>query len=108
MSYTREPWKEVDGLLIRPQEDNFTIVEVPVDRRDARETPGNLKRIVACVNACEGIPTDSLNKLDVRNLLQALGQLEKKVEEEVILIEDAVEAIIDATKILVKIGEGHA
>ncbi len=107
MSYTQEPWEVVGGLTICPQGDNFTIVEVPVDRSDARETPGNLQRIVACVNACEGIPMDSFNKMDVRKLLRALGQLEKGVEEGAILIEDAYEVIVKATKIFDQIGGEH-
>ena len=103
MRHTPEPWEAVDGYAIRPKGGASTIVEVPDDQREARDLPGNLDRITACVNGCAGIPTDSLHKVDVIMLLRAIGQLERKVEEGNILIEDAFEAIEQAIEILQQI-----
>jgi hypothetical protein len=103
MKYTPEPWQVVDGYAIRQKGGEFTIVEVPDSQREAKATPGNLERITACVNGCNGIPTDSLHKVDVIMLLRAVGQLERKVEKGDILIEDAYEAIEQAMEILQQI-----
>jgi hypothetical protein len=103
MRHTPEPWEAVDGFAIRPKGGDFTVVEVPDRQREAKQTPGNLERITACVNGCHGIPTDSLHTVDVITLLRAVGQLERKVEEGDILIEDAFEAIEQAIEILQQI-----
>jgi hypothetical protein len=103
MRHTPEPWEAVDGYVIRQKGSDFTIVEIPEDQREAKQTSGNLERITACVNGCNGIPTDSLHKVDVITLLRAIGQLERKVEEGDILIEDAFEAIEQAIEILQEI-----
>ena len=39
--------------------------------RKSRETMANARRIAACVNACEGIPTDELQGMAVSELLKA-------------------------------------
>lgn len=100
MRYTPEPWEVTDEYAIRQKGGDDTIVEIPDGHRQALETPGNLERITACVNGCGGIPTDSLYKVDVIMLLRAIGQLERKVEEGDILIEDAFEAIEQAIETL--------
>ena len=100
MRRTPEPWEVVEGYAVRRKGSGTSIVEVPEAQRGAKETAGNLERIAACVNGCTGIPTDSLHKVDVITLLRTIGQLERKVEEGDILIEDAVEAIEQAIEAL--------
>lgn len=39
------------------------------------EDEANARRIVACVNACEGIPTEALESGAVRELLEALADV---------------------------------
>ncbi len=55
----------------------------PGDRSEA-----NAKRIVACVNACAGIPTEQLKAGSVRGLLDAIDK--KLVTEERGYLEDAL------------------
>lgn len=100
MKQTPEPWEVTEGYAIRRKGGHTPLVEVPETQRGAKETAGNLERIAACVNGCAGIPTDSLHKVDVITLIRAIGQLERKVEEGDILIEDAVEAIEQAIEAL--------
>lgn len=52
--------------------------EVAHEERDA-----NVERVVACVNACEGIPTEALDAGVVRELVEALEVLVGEIEWEI-------------------------
>jgi hypothetical protein len=52
MSHTPEPWYENENTI---DSDTRLVAGIGSIRRD-----GDLKRIVACVNACAGIPTEHL------------------------------------------------
>lgn len=56
MSYSREPWTyedhELDCKLFSKYEQHYTCTA---------ETLSNAERIVACINACAGIPDEELD-----------------------------------------------
>ena len=67
MKHTPEPWKAVGQDIRDGNEDN--IVTVPYGD-DPEQAEANARRIVSCVNACEGINPDA-----VPELLEALHNL---------------------------------
>jgi hypothetical protein len=74
--HTPEPWyvqpsDYPGGLLIKPIPG-----QVVAQCDQVPEMEANARRIVAAVNACEGISTESLEKGVVRELLEALGAQE--------------------------------
>ncbi len=99
MRHTLEPWK-VAGTSIKPaQGKSIPIVEIPPYLRSekARETgDANLLRIVACVNAFEGISNAVLEGDATRELLRALAKLssEAKPKELDSLLEKARSVLV--------------
>lgn len=87
--HTPTPWQilpeEVDKPYIRIRgtvlggrykvANVLTTVYEGVPQREADETRANARRIVACVNACQGISTESLERSDVIASLQ--GELRR-------------------------------
>lgn len=62
--HTPEPWKHVgQGDIIGANNDDACAAYLRTDIGDA-----NARRIVACVNACAGIPTASLEAMPERHL----------------------------------------
>lgn len=62
MSHTKEPWSWCIGVM--------ESVQVAIDGADGSEITGwlepkNARRIVACVNACAGLPTEFIEKYGV-------------------------------------------
>ena len=91
MSYTKGPWKEavtIDGGF-EIQSGNFVVASRngyrEWDRKE--ESKANARRIVACVNACEGIPTEALE-------CQTKKQLTTKMIAERDKLLEALEAIV--------------
>ena len=77
-AHTPEPWGYVENLSGSENHKGFRLhgasnwyfAEVyPVDE-DGTEGRANARRIVACVNACKGIPTEKLESGDYRMILQ--------------------------------------
>jgi hypothetical protein len=82
MSHTKEPWevREVDGAIIIAGKDGFVL--------DGENEKVDARRIVACVNACAGIPTGDLEKnqgavlrIGVNKLIAEHDQLTARVKE---------------------------
>jgi len=76
--WTKEPWR-FDGKnsLTTFNGDQLLLVGVSLDMsRDTTEAKANAARIVACVNACSGIPTAQLPNLvdEVRRLRELLAE----------------------------------
>lgn len=72
--HTPEPWKHVgQGDIIGANNDDTCAAYLRADIGDA-----NARRIVACVNACAGIPTDVLED---KSILKADDDLRIKREE---------------------------
>ena len=92
MAHTQAPWEydnpdengiAVVGVGLDNLPDGFSIAEVCSGESD--QTLADARRIVACVNACEGIPTESLERgtlarvstiLDV--VLKTFGSLNRR------------------------------
>lgn len=73
MEHTKEPWWN-HGVIIKA---NDNIPAQATSEEDAR-------RIVACVNACAGIPTEQLESGEVRSVrdeLADIATLEKQRDE---------------------------
>ena len=68
--HTPEPWRYVEMyeecipkvLATGPTGYPECTASVPVWRRNIKEANANARRIVACVNACAGIPTEALEQ----------------------------------------------
>ncbi|WP_296763766.1 hypothetical protein [Sediminimonas sp.] len=76
--HTREPWQAI-GLAIYTDRGTpgieTWVANIKRGRADSVEV-ADARRIVACVNACKGIPTDALESGVIRDLLEALENLE--------------------------------
>ena len=90
--YTRGPWKtEGEGIHALIRGGDATIVAVrhrlPADVHEA-----NARRIVACVNACEGISTENLeDNRPVKWLAQQYNEVVKQRDE----LLEALQALMD-------------
>ena len=90
--YTRGPWKtEGEGIHAIIRGGDATIVAVrhrlPADVHEA-----NARRIVACVNACEGISTENLeDNRPVKWLAQQYNEVVKQRDE----LLEALQALMD-------------
>jgi hypothetical protein len=81
--HTPEPWEHNDNGLIYGQcseEDEEApyvcdVIEVPALGMPSPVEEANARRIVATVNACQGIPTEALEEGVVRQLVDALEDL---------------------------------
>ena len=58
--HTPEPWKNVKGVHVVSGEKQ--IARCWVENRPVSVAHANARRIVACVNACAGIPTEVLER----------------------------------------------
>jgi len=64
-NHTPEPWKTDEReILIFGNDGNLTAIPFMCAGRPSETPKANARRIVACVNACAGIPNDALNDLD--------------------------------------------
>jgi len=67
LSEFKEPWKvDEHGAFIRTSDDQDVVEDWGME-------PENAARIVACVNACQGIPTEDLVKAAQRENTVVLG-----------------------------------
>jgi len=55
--------------------------ETDAENRQYLEAEANARRIVACVNACEGIPTEALEAGVVRELVEALERCKEILDD---------------------------
>jgi len=59
MEHTKEPWKlQDDGIFVSVVDGDDSMEIIPAMR--SNQCLHDFRRIVACVNACSGIPTDEL------------------------------------------------
>ncbi len=80
MKHTSEPWQfghfGTESFWIGPNETTVSVAFVPHDCDSARdESRENARRIVACVNALEGVPTDWLESFKIGNVSNVLQDL---------------------------------
>lgn len=59
--HTKEPWRRA-GTEIWAGSTRICFGRGAYDPKDAATRNANLRRIVACVNACAGIPTEMLER----------------------------------------------
>lgn len=72
MSHTPEPWEVTDLRYIRQSNEPRHVV-ARAAKMDGMEA--NARRIVACVNACEGIDTESLESIAGRIAAKSVLQM---------------------------------
>lgn len=101
-NHTPEPWtitEELDAVLVRGA-DGLPVIsrKRPMcNRRPDAERVANLRRLIACVNACEGIATEDLdNCLSLSNTaaarLASLSLAAQYAMDEVIRIKNESES----------------
>lgn len=79
-SYTPEPWTVTENLpsgsygpsLTIRKDRQIVIASLTGSALHNGQAPGNARRIVACVNACAGIPTEALEGGAVSDAMKAL------------------------------------
>lgn len=97
MSHTKEPWYTSDEggnfrVMAADENGGYTLADMCSDDQEA-----NARRIVACVNACEGIDTESLERgvsdwsVFMRELKAQRDELLEVAQE--ILVEDIIEQL---------------
>lgn len=77
MSHTPEPWQfhmahsgyPGDSSRIIGQDRTMAHMPTPGNRKEEAEFLDNFRRIVACVNACAGIPTEDLEGVNAGEIL---------------------------------------
>ena len=72
MSHTPEPWEVTDSRYIR-QSNGPRHVVARATKMDGMEA--NARRIVACINACEGMDTESLESIAGRIAAKSVLQM---------------------------------
>ena len=82
--HTKGPWKAIGFLVFLGNAGGFDLRHCPAPEANAR-------RIVSCVNACEGIPTDAL-ECEAGNIVKVAGSLMKQRDQLLAAIEEALEA----------------
>ena len=77
MTHTPEPWEQDtnDFFAVTADKDGLLVAETEIHDRTDEECYANARRIVAAVNACEGIATDALQQGVVSDLREALIDL---------------------------------
>ena len=87
MQHTKEPWVEIetecDVIEITNDERNGLVVPIAkvstgFNGQVGIEQEANARRIVACVNACEGIPTCVLEKQGMVPIEQVTHDIEQQ------------------------------
>ena len=64
-NHTPEPWKTDElEIFIFGNDGNLTATPFMCAGRPSETANANARRIVACVNACAGIPTEDLEKVN--------------------------------------------
>jgi hypothetical protein len=75
--HTPEPWEQDsnDFFAVTADNDGLLVAETEIHDRTDEECSANARRIVAAVNACEGIATQALEQGVIAELLEALDYL---------------------------------
>lgn len=98
MSHTKEPWIVNGSIRIESEHEHGIVndgwIIGDLSGQDAKE---NARRIVACVNACEGIPTDDL-EMSPKNGLFNLAEFANKTVIERDQLRELCGELIDAVK----------
>ena len=79
--HTPGPWSERNGRIFQADQPNLTIANI-ARAFDGDYSPTNARRIVACVNACEGISTERLEDLG-RPMMQHLIGCDERAARQV-------------------------
>ena len=88
MSHTKEPWiLGKNSLTVLDKKTGFMIVNAYRNNLNRRE---DMRRIVACVNVCAGIPIDILEAMPngPASLLPMYARLEKQRDELLAALEE--------------------
>lgn len=73
--YTKGPWA-LHGTRITGANKSFVCALQGMDVEHREECRANARRIIACVNACEGIPTEAL-EADVPGIFRQINRQEE-------------------------------
>jgi hypothetical protein len=117
VAHTPEPWRveeDEDGVFVagpygyRGNPDDFrVIIEDAAADPDDPEIMANARRIVACVNACAGIPTEALENDGINAVLAITDKLLAIIEaaaentydnEELLQVKDAWEKLKETNR----------
>ncbi|WP_133306462.1 hypothetical protein [Pseudomonas sp. LS-2] len=93
----------IDEYFIRRPEDDVALAADVIDPETGKPSEENARRLVACWNACEGIPTDALEKgrisSDAFQLKESRGDAaEQHCEELLIALIESRDVISTALK----------
>lgn len=96
MSHTPEPWHAGDNSTIIYANDGFAVANATVfhGRSEPDTSVANARRIVACVNACAGIPTERLEAMHrgPADLMPMYARLEQQRDELLTICEELQES----------------
>ena len=76
--HSPEPWRNESITILGADEKKIAIMASPFD---LKRQEANVRRIVACVNACVGISTEALESGAIRNLIKACEDVVREAEE---------------------------
>lgn len=102
MKHTREPWRFTQGLTPNciTSGDGYVRIHTPFRQnvwREDSEAHANARRIVACVNACAGVPTGTLeDDMEVKATVDQADEWRRQ--------RDALLAAIDKARELMPLG----
>lgn len=72
-NYSKGPWTECNDQVL--DGDGFAILRTTENLLDKTQHRANVQRIVACVNACSGIPTEKLEAMATDPVEGMFGRL---------------------------------
>ncbi|NOZ67907.1 MAG: hypothetical protein GXP46_01350 [Deferribacteres bacterium] len=76
--HSPEPWRNESITILGADGKKIAIMASPFD---LKRQEANVRRIVACVNACAGISTDALNSGAIENLIKSCEDVLRQAEE---------------------------
>lgn len=83
--HTPEPWKSHEHMVFQGEHGGFSL-------RNDRNNAEDARRIVACVNACRGLPTDELEQ---KGLVAAVGTQLLDVERQRDKMQELIDELLD-------------
>ena len=94
MAHTKEPWRSHSSVVTLNNQGGF-------DLRGAPNAEENAARIVACVNACAGIPIEKLTQVEnsPAPIFDLLLQTAKQRDELLVALKSAREFIVNGIEV---------
>jgi len=102
--HTKEPWNVCENVHIASEDGNGYWISICTDVN----TPANARRIVACVNACAGMDTDSLESIAGRIAAKSVLQMHANYianKSKVILLERQRDELLEAMEEVIRISD---